>query len=166
MHSLIHDLLLCSLTGLTPAGGVVVRAITLSGGAFVSSSALARGLGLKDRYALDRLLHNEGLPTYKQLSGWIRVLGWVLDWEKERVALSSSALRTGKNAGIYARTVRRVTGLSWTQVRVRGSTWVLLELVSRCRLARLSEESRAVRQLAGASSPSSPTSPAPTRFAC
>jgi hypothetical protein len=140
MHSLIHDLLPGSLTGLTPTGQAVVKAIALSGGGFVSSSVLARRLGLRDRHTLDRLLHNEGLPTYKELSGWIRVLGWVLDWERAGVALSSSALRTGKNAGIYARTVQRVTGLTWTQVRTRGSTWVLLELVSRCRPARLGEE--------------------------
>jgi hypothetical protein len=134
MHPFLPDLLHCGLGRLSPAAQAVVTAIVTAGGAFVSSSALARKVGLRDRYALDRLLQNEGLPTYKQFSGWIRVLGWVLDWEKNGVALSSSALRSGKNAGIYARTVRRVTGLSWTEVRQRGSTWVLLELIHRCRL--------------------------------
>jgi len=131
MHRLVSDLLHCSLA-LSPPAQAVVRTIALGNGTFVSSTAVARSLGLKDRYALDRLLHSEGLPTYKQLSGWIRVLGWVLDWETDRVALSSSALRSGKNAAIYGRTVRRVTGLSWSEVRDRGSNWVLLELVRRC----------------------------------
>lgn len=113
-------------------GSAVRGAIASSDGTFVSSSVLARRVGLKNRHTLDRVLQNEGLQTYKQLSGWIRVLRWVVDWENDHVALSRSALRSGKNSGIYPRTVRRVTGLSWSQVRGRGSSWVLLELVSRC----------------------------------
>ena len=132
MHPLLPHLLQCSLLELSPSASAVVDAIAAGTGSFVSSTALARKLGLRDRHALDRLLQSEGLPTYKQLSGWIRVLGWVLSWETDRVALSSSALRSGKNAGIYARTVRRVTGLPWNEVRDRGSSWVLLELMDRC----------------------------------
>ena len=110
-----------------------MTAIARSGGRFVSSTSLARVVGLRDRHELDRLLHNEGLPTYKEISGWIRVLTWVLEWESTGVGLSSSALGAGLNAEVYGRKVQRVTGLSWTQVRSRGSTWVLLELVGRCR---------------------------------
>lgn len=136
---LLHSLLDCGLTGLSPVGRSVVQAIAFSRGAFVSSTVLATQVGLKDRHALDRLLNNEGLPTYKQLAGWIRVLGWVLDWERARVAISNSALSTGRNAGVYARTVQRVTGLTWTEVRSRGSNWALLELLERCQVARLRE---------------------------
>jgi hypothetical protein len=122
-----------SLAGLTSRGSAIVTAIVRSNGRFVSSTSFAREVGLRDRHELDRVLHNEGFPTYKVLSGWIRVLTWVLEWESTRVALSRSALGAGVNAEVYGRTVQRVTGLSWTKVRSRGSSWVLLELVGRCR---------------------------------
>jgi hypothetical protein len=133
VRPLLENLLDCSLAGLSPAGHAVIHAITRSRGRFVTSTALAASLGLRDRHTLDRLLQSEGLPSYKQLSGWIRVLGWVLEWERARVALSSSALEEGLNAEVYGRTVQRVSGLTWTEIRARGSTWVLLELVGRCR---------------------------------
>lgn len=122
-----------SLTPATANGSAVVRAIARSGGRFVSSTSLATQVGLQDRHALDRLLYNEGLPTYKRLSGWIRVLTWVLEWESTHRALSNAALGAGLNTEVYGRTVQRVTGQTWTEVRSRGSSWVLLELVGRRR---------------------------------
>ncbi len=130
-------LLDCSLVSLTARGTVVVRAIVHSGSRFVNSTTLARRVGLRDRHQLDRLLHNEGLPTYKELAGWIRVLMWVVEWEQSGMALSTSALNAGLSPEAYGRTVVRVTGSSWTEVRSRGSTWVLLELARRCHPAQL-----------------------------
>jgi hypothetical protein len=67
--------------------------------------------------------------------GWSQVLIWVIDWETRRALLSTQAFESGRYPGALYRTVRRVTGADWSQVQARGSLWVLLELIARCRAA-------------------------------
>lgn len=94
---------------------------------------LAESLGKTSRFGLARLLRRTGLPSYRSLLGWVQVLIWVVDWEDREVSLSTQAFQAGRYPGALYRTVRRVTGLEWTEVQARGSLWVLLELIARCR---------------------------------
>lgn len=116
------------LTQLSPAGRAVVLEIAECEGLFVSSTALAGLLGLRDRHALRRLLRDEGLPSYSQLAGWIRVVIWVVRYEERGVSLSEQALTMGCEPRSYYRTVRSVTGCTWREIRSRGSTWMACEL--------------------------------------
>jgi hypothetical protein len=56
----------------------------------------------------------------------VRLLGWTLDAEKLGVGLSRSALEVGKDPRSSYRTVKRLTGKSWAEVRALGSDAVLL----------------------------------------
>lgn len=90
-------------------------------------------IGAKNRFALSRLLHDEGLPSYRELAGWIQILAWDLKWEREHKSLAQQASSVGRYPGSLYRTVRRVTGVGWDEVRARGSDWVLLQLLACCR---------------------------------
>jgi hypothetical protein len=57
---------------------------------------LAQSVGLKNRFALMRLLREEGLPSYRELAGWIQVLIWQLEWEDHNTALARQAFEAGR----------------------------------------------------------------------
>lgn len=97
-----------------------------------TAASVARSLGLANRHALARLINREGLPQFRVLTGWLCVLTLVVAWEEDHKALSRSALDQAKDPAAYSHIVRRVTGLRWTEVRDRGSAWVLAELVELC----------------------------------
>lgn len=97
-----------------------------------SADEVARDLGLGDRYRLAHRLKAEGLPSFGELMGWVRVLLWAVEWEESGTPLADQASQEDRYASQYYREVRRVTGLGWRQVRERGSVWVLAELRARC----------------------------------
>ena len=82
---------------------------------------------------LARILAHDGLPPLQELKAWIRIVGWVLEWEWERMSLCRSALNHDIDPAVCYRLVKRLTGASWTQVRTRGLAWTLLQLRERCR---------------------------------
>jgi hypothetical protein len=93
----------------------------------------AVSVGIRNRYQLGRILHREGLPCLEELAAWIRLLNWVTAWEASGVPLSRSALSSLRDPSPMFRLVERLTGQTWTQVRSRGSEWVFLQLLERCR---------------------------------
>jgi hypothetical protein len=93
-------------------------------------------VGMRNRFQLARVLEHEGLPVLEELAGWIRVLLWLGDWEATGTSLSRAALQEVRDPAVCYRTVERVTGLAWSQVRARGFNWVLLTLVHRCLASR------------------------------
>ena len=97
------------------------------------ADVFAAAVGLRNRYQLGRALQREGLPCLEELAGWIRVLTWVIVWENSGMPLSRSALSALRDPSPMFRLVERLTGQTWTQVRARGSDWVLLQLLERCR---------------------------------
>jgi len=62
---------------------------------------------------------------------WSRLLTWLERWETSGMALCRCAFEMGIDpAGCY-RLVRRLTGLPWTEVRRRGTAWIVLVLNER-----------------------------------
>ena len=114
----------------------IVEAVCLSEGSIGSAHAVARTLGLKNRFSLARLLRREGVPPLHRLAGWATVLSWVLAAEQTSVSLCWLAFRSRRHPSACYRLVREVTGLSWERVRARGSTWVQHRLLAELRRAR------------------------------
>lgn len=129
--------LVCNtLHWVSPAGRAVIAALADCGGAFGTAPFFASRLGFRDRHQLARLLAYEGLPPLQELAAWIRVLGWLLEWEQRGTALCRLALRCCADPAAYYHTVNRLTGLSWSEVRRRGVAWVLWQLREQCEAAR------------------------------
>jgi hypothetical protein len=126
------QLLHTTLPWLSPTGRLVVEAVVVSRGALRGADALAHAAGLANRHQLKRQLGREGLPPIESLCGWIRVLIWVMEWERTGIALSRSALKEGRDPAIRFRCVKRTTGYTWGEVQRLGSLWVLLQLMERC----------------------------------
>ena len=132
MQSHIVQLLHTTLPWLSPTGRRVIEAVVASRGALEGADSLAHSVGLANRHQLKRQLGREGLPSLESLCGWLRVLIWLMEWERTGIALSRSALREDRDPAIRFRCVKRTTGYTWGQVQSLGSLWVLLQLMERC----------------------------------
>jgi hypothetical protein len=137
----------CAMPRVSLCSTRVVRALIASRGVTGHAHAFARSVGLRNRDQLRRVLAADGLPCLEDLAGWIRVLGWLIDAETSGVALSRGALWAGKDPTSCYRTVKRLTGASWGEVRLRGSTWLLLQLTG---AIRRSERRSRLRQSSSA----------------
>jgi hypothetical protein len=137
----------CVTPRVSPCSARVVRALVTARGTTGEAHAFARSVGLRNRDQLRRVLAADGLPCLEDLAGWIRVLGWLVDAETSGVALSRGALCSGKDPTSSYRTVRRLTGRPWSEVRHLGSAWLLVEFASALRPpepgGRLSQSSSA-----------------------
>lgn len=105
--------------------------LAASGGSPHVPNDLARALGLRNRHQLARLLARQNLPTLEILAAWIRVFGWLLAWERDRITLARAALEDGQDPAVRFRTVRDIVGCTWRELQERGSAWLMLELRNR-----------------------------------
>ena len=103
----------------------VLDATILTSGEIGTAGAIAHSLGLPSRFALAAMLKREGLPPLHKLKNSIKVLVWVREWEQSGTSLCNQALRAGLDPAACYRAVRRTTGFSWSDVRSRGSLWVV-----------------------------------------
>lgn len=125
-------LLLGTLDWLSPATReIVIQLSTVQG---IRTGLLAQQLTRRSRHQVARLLSHDGLPCLKQLRMWVRVVGWVLQWETDRTSLYRSAIAQDIDPAACYRSVRKVTGLAWSAVRIRGLAWLLLELRATCHI--------------------------------
>lgn len=129
---LVQELMLGTLTWLSPEGRYCVSILVSMNGRATAPDQLASALGLRNRHQLARLLVRENLPSQETLAGWIRILLWVVAWEVQGTTLAQASLRDGDDPAIRFRTVRRLTACTWSELRIRGSLWVVLELKRRC----------------------------------
>ncbi len=120
----------------------LIDAMLLTRGSVGTAQWVASHLGLSNRYRLARRLSNEGLPPLHRLSGWMTVLSWM--WERERngVALCRSALRAGKDPAACRRLVRRITSVSWRSAQSGGIEGALAQFLCECGAAEGSVGSR------------------------
>lgn len=109
----------------------IVEAVCLCEGTIGSAADVASQLGLKNRFRLARMLKREGLPPLHRLAEWATVLSWVLTAEQEGVSLCWIAFHSRRHPSACYRLVKEVTGMTWTQLRVRGSRWLQRELFGR-----------------------------------
>jgi len=125
----------------------VVRELVASQGTFGSAVALSHAVGFRNRHQLARELTRERMPALQDLAGWVRTLLWTAEWEIHGRAISNAALRDAADPAIRYRTVERVTGRPWSEVRQLGTGWLIVQLDAAIREA--GERSRISRRNVG-----------------
>jgi hypothetical protein len=130
------DALKDALPHLSVRGQTVLDAVRLAGGTIGSSATVARRLGLSNRFALARMMHRDGLPGLRELAAWVGLLGWIAVAERSGAPLFVIAARWHKSPAVCYRTVKRLTGLTWMQLRGRGWEWLLGRFLERCRVVQ------------------------------
>jgi hypothetical protein len=120
------------LPHLTARGQQVLAAVANQAGRIGGANCLTRQLGLPSRHCLARLLRREGLPAIEELCGWMSVLNLLQDYEHTHQSLYQLAIRTTRHPPTCYRTVKRITGKTWTQVRMEGFHFALISFLKRC----------------------------------
>jgi len=110
----------------------ILDALLLDGGRMGSASEVAELVGASSRFALARLMRRDGLPSLHDLRDWIAVLTWVTAAERTHASLFAIASRFGRSPATCYRIVKRLTGLTWSEVATRGSRWVLRSFLKHC----------------------------------
>jgi hypothetical protein len=108
----------------------IVDALLLTGGNLGTAKELAPHVGEASRFALARLLKREGLPPLHCLAAWARVLTWLDSAERSDCSLCELAFRCKKDPAVCYRTVKRITGLRWGDLRRRGSGRLMADFVA------------------------------------
>ena len=98
-------------------------------------SDVARAIGLKDSAALNTHLCRHRLPRFHELHDWLFVLRLVEEFSSDD-SLNAWELRSGIAASSCYKMVERVTGHSWSAVRVLGMSWVIKRALSTTQLCR------------------------------
>ena len=124
----MHQELLTTIRSARPSlplfARAVMEAVLLVEGPIGSADAVAKHLGLRNRFTLARLLQHHGLPPLHRLAEWASVLSWVKSTEQKGVSLCWLAHRSRRHPSACYRLVKDVTGLTWSVLRARGSAWV------------------------------------------
>jgi hypothetical protein len=110
----------------------ILDALLLTSAGIGSAGRVARLVGLPSRFALGRMMRREGLPGLRELADWVSVLEWVSAAERTKASLFALATRSHKSPAVAYRVVKRLTGLTWAQLKARGSPWLLRLFVGRC----------------------------------
>jgi len=119
--------------GLTLYSRSVLEAVFLANGSVGSMEAVARYLGLHNRFELDRLLRRDRLPPMRRIAAWVSLLSWVECAEQDGTSLCRLAFRCHRHPSACYRLVKEVTGLRWLEVRSRGVVWVERKLLEEFR---------------------------------
>ncbi len=93
----------------------------------------AGSIGYRDRHHLARVLMADGLPPPEALAGWVQVLRWSMSAEHSPgLSLATLAKQDGRDPAVCARHVRRLTGCTWSEVKLFGPLWVAEQLRAEC----------------------------------
>lgn len=131
-QELLESLLTLAVPNRSDVSRATVQALARMGGDFGKADDLAREVGCRNRQALARVLLADGMPPLTELTGWVRILSWMIEVENTGLSLASLSLRASCDPASRYRTVRRITGRSWSDVRRFGTSWILFEFLSRC----------------------------------
>jgi hypothetical protein len=130
--SMLMSVLQATHPNLSLRARAVIDAVFLSGGSIGTAHEVASRLGLRNRFALARLLKAEGLPPLHDLAAWASVVAWVQDAERTGQSLCQLAFRAHKDPAVCYRTVKRITGLQWQELKIEGITEVLQRFLAGC----------------------------------
>jgi len=124
------------LPGLSREGQAVLSALVAATGAPPAADAVARQVGLANRYRLARRLDRDGLPPFGELADWISILQ--LLWQSEATGdpLLPIALERGLEPATCYRRCRRTLGVPWRAARRRGFAWGMGRFLARCARGR------------------------------
>jgi len=129
----LASLLLAEFPDLSTTSRAILSALACRNGKGPPAEEIAAWVGFRDRHQLHRRLRREGLPPLKQLTGWARVLYWMLEADASGSSLLKLADRDHTHAASAYRLVRRVTGLSWSAARRAGLNSALSQFREECR---------------------------------
>lgn len=132
----VENQLRAALPHVSPQARVILDALRFGGGRIWSAAEMARLLGIPSRFTLGRMLRRQGLPGLRELASWINVLGWVIVAERSKASLFLIATRSRRIPAVCYRTVKRLTGLTWVELKARGSPWALRLFIDRCQAIR------------------------------
>lgn len=110
----------------------IVQALVTTAGRLRGAEELAASVGMANRFQVARTLRRESLPQIEELSAWVRLLAWSLRFEAHPTSLARIALDEGLDLSVCIRTIRRLTGTTWTDVRTLGPPWIAASLAARC----------------------------------
>lgn len=116
----------------------ILDALLLDGGVIGSAARVSELVGASSRFSLARSLHRNGLPPLHDLAAWISLLTWITNAERSNQSLFTIAIHSGRSPAACYRVVKRLTGLTWTRLRSRGSRWVLRQFLRLCQANRRS----------------------------
>lgn len=125
--------ILVALPHLSARLGGVVHTLVLKSGSMHSATKVARSMGLSSRFALARRLRREGLPALHELAAWVRLLGWVNHAEQGTGSLFAIATQFDRHPAECYRSVKRLTGLTWVELRALGMSGAVRLFLRRCR---------------------------------
>jgi hypothetical protein len=91
-----------------------------AGPRFMSAEEFAAHLGLPSRYALVRHLKHLKLPPFSRLQAHVRVLAMLAETKRHQVSLSRLAWCHEGDPASWLRVVKRVTGLSCSDLSTLG----------------------------------------------
>jgi streptogramin lyase len=149
----LTTLLQNALPGLSRVGRAVVSTLACRNGAAASANELAVSVGLRDRHQLARRLRRDGLPSLEQLTGWTRVLHWILEATASDTSLLQLARRDQLDPAVAYRLVRRMTGQRWSEARRAGLRVALLRLRNQCAIPTIRAGIRPQEQAQPATGP-------------
>jgi hypothetical protein len=128
----VRRLLLAALPLRSVESVRLIEALARAGGLVHDAPHFAMDLGMRSRFRVARLLRREALPQLEELAAWVRLLRWLVLWQSGSGSLSRMALDAGLETSVCCRTIRRLTGATWTEARERGPEWALVLLLERC----------------------------------
>lgn len=89
----------------------------------LTATSAAKSLGLKSAERLERMLADRRIRPFYSLRDWHYVVEIVDRFSMSDTSIAHWALARGEYPSVYYRFVRRVTRLSWTDIRSREPTW-------------------------------------------
>lgn len=114
---------------LDPAATELLLALRVKAGPrFIPAEEFAAHLGLPSRFALVRRLKHLKLPPFSRLHAHVRVLAMLAETKRHQVSLSRLAWCHEGDPASWLRVVRRVTGLSWSELSQCGMPWLVEQI--------------------------------------
>ncbi len=120
------------LTWVSERGWMVVRALHTGEQVRPRLKVLTEEAGFRSRYQLAYHLKRNGLPPYRELAGWMALLGWVETAENEGRSLCAQTLAEGLDPAYRYRMAKRLTGLGWRELCDQGLDWTIDRFVEAC----------------------------------
>lgn len=79
-------------------------------------------MGFETRHQLSRWLGKHGLPTFRTLTDWARLIAALRRWQEDGSPLVRQAWDSGLEPSVCYRSIRRAAGMGWHGVRTAGLT--------------------------------------------
>jgi hypothetical protein len=97
-----------------------------------SAQNVALAMGFTSRHQLARALQRDGLPPFEYLTAWFSVINWLVRAEEAGISLCELTIEDARDPAVRYRSVKRMTGKGWAEVRTLGSRWLVGQFADAC----------------------------------